>query len=119
MSAGKPRVITLSDGETQVPSVFAIDEAGNEIVGSAARDQAGENPLGTVIAAKRLSTSTASPSTTRDKVFTYEMVEGADDTVLLNVAEQRLHPRADLRRDPDAHQGRGRGQPLAHPSSRP
>ena len=54
MSAGKPRVITLSGGETQVPSVFAIDEAGNEIVGSAARDQASENPQGTVIAAKRL-----------------------------------------------------------------
>ena len=90
MSAGKPRVITLSDGATQVPSVFAIDEDGNEIVGSAARDQASDNPLGTVIAAKRLIGRNFHSKSINDtrQVFTYEMVEGADDTVLLNVAEQ-------------------------------
>ena len=90
MSAGKPRVITLSGGETQVPSVFAIDEAGNEIVGSAARDQASENPQGTVIAAKRLIGRNFHSKSINDtrQVFTYEMVEGADDSVLLNVAEQ-------------------------------
>ena len=54
MVSGKPRVITVNDGATQVPSVFAIDSDGNEIVGSAARNQAQSNPDGTVIAAKRL-----------------------------------------------------------------
>ena len=73
MSAGKPRVITLSDGATQVPSVFAIDEDGNEIVGSAARDQASDNPLGTVIAAKRLIGRNFHSKSINDtrQVFTY------------------------------------------------
>ena len=90
MVSGKPRVITVNDGATQVPSVFAIDSDGNEIVGSAARNQAQSNPDGTVIAAKRLIGRNFHSKSINDtrQVFTYEMVEGSNDEVLLNVANQ-------------------------------
>ena len=90
MESGKPRVITVSDGATQVPSVFAVDAEGQQIVGAAARDQAQDNPMGTVIAAKRLIGRNFHSKSINDtrQVFTYEMVEGANDEVLLNVAEQ-------------------------------
>ena len=90
MESGKPRVITVNDGATQVPSVFAIDAEGNEIVGSAARSQAHRNPDGTVIAAKRLIGRNFHSKSINDtrQVFTYEMVEGSNDEVLLNVANQ-------------------------------
>lgn len=90
MESGAPRVITTAEGATQVPSVFAIDEAGNEIVGSAAAAQAEHNPDGTVRAAKRLIGRNFHSKSINDtrQVFTYEMVEGAGDNILLNVAEQ-------------------------------
>jgi molecular chaperone DnaK len=90
MESGTPRVITTAEGATQVPSVFAIDEAGNEIVGSAAAAQAEHNPDGTVRAAKRLIGRNFHSKSINDtrQVFTYEMVEGAGDNILLNVAEQ-------------------------------
>ena len=90
MESGSPRVITTAEGATQVPSVFAIDEAGNEIVGSAAAAQAEHNPDGTVRAAKRLIGRNFHSKSINDtrQVFTYEMVEGAGDNILLNVAEQ-------------------------------
>jgi molecular chaperone DnaK len=90
MEANGPRVITTATGATQVPSVFAVDEKGNQIVGEAARAQAQHNPDGTVIAAKRLigrNFHSKSINETR-QVFTYEMVEGANEEVLLNVAKQ-------------------------------
>ncbi len=90
MEGGRPRIITTAEGATQVPSVFAIDAAGNEIVGSAAAEQAEHNPDGTVRAAKRLIGRNFHSKSINDtrQVFTYEMVEGAGENILLNVAEQ-------------------------------
>ena len=90
MESGRPRLITTEAGATQVPSVFAIDAEGKEIVGAAAADQAEENPDGTVRAAKRLIGRNFHSKSINDtrQVFTYEMVEGANDDILLNVAEQ-------------------------------
>ena len=90
MEASGPRVITTATGATQVPSIFAVDEEGNQLVGEVARAQAPSNPDGTVIAAKRLigrNFHSKSINETR-QVFTYEMVEGANDEVLLNVAQE-------------------------------
>ena len=90
MEASGPRVITTETGASQVPSIFAVDESGNQLVGEAARAQAPNNPDGTVLAAKRLigrNFHSKSINETR-QVFTYEMVEGANDEVLLHVAEE-------------------------------
>ncbi len=89
MESGTPRIITTAEGATQVPSVFAVDEQGNQIVGLAAAEQAQFNPDGTVRAAKRLIGRNFHSKSINDtrQVFTYEMVEGAGENILLNVAE--------------------------------
>jgi molecular chaperone DnaK len=90
MESGQPRVITTGDGSTAVPSVFAIDAEGQELVGEVARLQAQDNPTGTVQAAKRLigrNFHSKSINETR-QIFTYEMVEGHNEEVLVQVQEQ-------------------------------
>ncbi|MEC8192883.1 MAG: Hsp70 family protein [Myxococcota bacterium] len=89
MESGRPRIITTAEGSTQVPSVFAVDADGNQIVGLAAAQQAEHNPDGTVRAAKRLIGRNFHSKSINDtrQVFTYEMVEGTGDNILLNVAE--------------------------------
>jgi molecular chaperone DnaK len=90
MDGGKPRVLTYKGGETTIPSVFAIDEKGNRLVGSEAKQQAQLNPSNTVMASKRL-IGRNFHSKTIDKVkqvFTYEMLEGDNNEVLIKVKDQ-------------------------------
>ena len=90
MDAGTPRVITYKGGQTTIPSVFAIDEQGNRLVGHEAKQQAQLNPGNTVMAAKRL-IGRNFHSKTIDKVrqiFTYEMLEGDNAEVLIKVKDQ-------------------------------
>ena len=90
MEAGRPRVITYKGGESTIPSVFAIDEEGNRLVGQEAKRQAQLNPANTVMASKRL-IGRNFHSKTIDKVrqvFTYEMLEGDNNDVLIRVKDQ-------------------------------
>ena len=87
MEGSKPRVITYKGGESTIPSVFAIDEKGNRLVGQEAKRQAQLNPSNTVMASKRL-IGRNFHSKTIDKVrqvFTYEMLEGENNEVLIKV----------------------------------
>ena len=90
MAGGKPRVLTYTGGETTIPSVFAIDEKGNRLVGSEAKQQAQLNPTNTVMASKRLiGRNFHSKSIDKVKqVFTYEMLEGENNEVLIKVKDQ-------------------------------
>ena len=90
MDGGKPRVLTYKGGETTIPSVFAIDEKGNRLVGSEAKQQAQLNPTNTVMASKRLiGRNFHSKSIDKVKqVFTYEMLEGENNEVLIKVKDQ-------------------------------
>ncbi len=90
MEGSKPRVITYKGGESTIPSVFAIDEKGNRLVGQEAKRQAQLNPSNTVMASKRL-IGRNFHSKTIDKVrqvFTYEMLEGDNSEVLIRVKDQ-------------------------------
>ncbi|NOY24400.1 MAG: Hsp70 family protein [Oligoflexia bacterium] len=90
MDGSRPRVITQRGGNATIPSVFAIDEKGNRLVGQEAKRQAQLNPSNTVMAAKRL-IGRNFHSKTIDKVrqiFTYEMLEGDNSEVLIKVKDQ-------------------------------
>lgn len=90
MDAGRPRMITYKGGESTIPSVFAIDAEGNRLVGREAKQQAQTNPTNTVMASKRL-IGRNFHSKTIDKVrqvFTYEMLEGDNNEVLIKVKDQ-------------------------------
>ncbi len=87
---GKPRLITYKGGESTIPSVFAIDDDGNRLVGHEAKKQAQLNPQNTVAASKRL-IGRNFHSKTIDKVrqvFTYELVEGESSDILVKVKDQ-------------------------------
>lgn len=87
---GKPRVITYKGGQTTIPSVFAIDEKGQRLVGHDAKKQAQLNPSNTVQAAKRLIGRNFHSKTIEKvrQVFTYELVEGESSEVLVKVKDQ-------------------------------
>ncbi len=54
MSGGKPEVIANSQGNRTTPSVVAVDDKGEILVGSPAKNQAITNPENTVYSVKRL-----------------------------------------------------------------
>ena len=54
MERGEPVVIANSEGSRTTPSVVAMDESGEQLVGQIARRQAATNPGQTVFSAKRL-----------------------------------------------------------------
>ena len=89
MDSHRPRVITYKGGGSTIPSVFAIDDSGNRLVGQEAKRQAQLNPANTVMASKRL-IGRNFHSKTIDKVkqvFTYEMLEG-ENKVLIKIKDQ-------------------------------
>jgi molecular chaperone DnaK len=90
VESGKPRVITYKGGQTTIPSVFAIDEKGERLVGHDAKKQAQLNPQNTVAAAKRLIGRNFHSKTIEKvrQVFTYELVEGDSSEVLVKVRDQ-------------------------------
>jgi len=87
---GKPRVITYKGGTTTIPSMFAISEKGERLVGHDAKRQAQLNPQNTVAAAKRLIGRNFHSKTIEKirQVFTYELVEGESNEVLVKVKDQ-------------------------------
>ena len=90
MDGQRPRVITYKGGGSTIPSVFAIDERGNRLVGQEVKRQAQLNPANTVMASKRL-IGRNFHSKTIDKVkqvFTYEMLEGDNKEVLIKIKDQ-------------------------------
>ncbi|MCL4152359.1 UNVERIFIED_CONTAM: hypothetical protein GTU68_055670, partial [Idotea baltica] len=54
MEAGDPKVITNSEGARTTPSVVAVSDSGERLVGQIARRQAVQNPKNTIFAVKRL-----------------------------------------------------------------
>jgi molecular chaperone DnaK len=87
---GKPRVITYKGGSSTIPSVFAINEKGERLVGQDAKRQAQLNPQNTVSAAKRLIGRNFHSKTIEKirQVFTYELLEGESNEVLVKVRDQ-------------------------------
>jgi molecular chaperone DnaK len=87
---GTPQVITYRDGSRTIPSVFAIDKNGNRLVGQEAKSQAAANPDHTIAASKRLIGRSFGSSAMQkmQQVFTYELVEGDQNEVLIRVADQ-------------------------------
>ena len=85
---GKPRVITDTGGGFTIPSVVAMDEKGNRLVGQSAKRQSLINPVNTIYGAKRLIGRRYS-SRIMDNVrnyFTYDMAQGDNEDVLIKMS---------------------------------
>ncbi len=90
IDGGRPKMITYKGGNSTIPSMFAIDESGQELVGHEAKRQAQLNPQNTVTASKRL-IGRNFHSKVIDRVrqvFTYELLEGEQSEVLVKIKDQ-------------------------------
>ncbi len=86
------KLIPYRGGEYTIPSIFAIDDKGNELVGHEAKRQWQLNPKNTVYGSKRLMGRQYDQETV-DKIheyFAYEIDQSQTSDVQISVAAQRF-----------------------------
>src|SRR5438094_3267625 len=83
---GQVKLIPYKGGEFIIPSIFAIDDKGNELIGHEAKRQWQLNPRNTVYAAKRLVGRSFSSDVVAlmQKTVAYEMKPGERNDVVLD-----------------------------------
>src|ERR1700722_1155534 len=88
---GQVKLIPYKGGDFTIPSIFAIDDKGHELIGHEAKRQWQLNPKNTIYAAKRLVGRNFKSDIveTMRNVVAYEMEEGANNDVAVKVG--RLH----------------------------
>jgi len=88
---GKVRLIPYKSGDFLIPSIFAIDDKGNELVGHEAKRQWQLNPRNTVYASKRLIGRNYKSEVvdTMKSLVAYGLKEGQNE-VLIDVAQRSL-----------------------------
>src|SRR5919205_5155 len=90
--AGQVKLIPYKGGEFIIPSIFAIDDKGNELIGHEAKRQWQLNPRNTVYAAKRLVGRSFSSDVVAEmqKIVAYEMKPGERNDVVLDVGHKNF-----------------------------
>jgi molecular chaperone DnaK len=94
---GRPRLVRAPGGSHTLPSIFAIDDKGREVIGFEARRQWQLNPHNTVYGAKRLIGRQFDEGFIQSlrRYFTYELVEGVGGAVEV-VLQNRNFTLADI-----------------------
>jgi molecular chaperone DnaK len=87
---GNVKLIPYKGGEFIIPSIFAIDEKGNELIGHEAKRQWQLNPRNTVYASKRLVGRSFSSDVVdlMKKTVAYEVKPGDRNDVVLDVGKK-------------------------------
>ncbi|WP_373045017.1 Hsp70 family protein [Vulgatibacter sp.] len=90
-SDGKVKLIPYKGGDFTIPSIFAVDEKGHELIGHEAKRQWQLNPRNTVYASKRLIGRNYKSEVvdTMKSLVAYELKEGQNE-VLIDVAQRSL-----------------------------
>ncbi len=114
MEGGKATVILNQEGGRTTPSVVAISESGERIVGQVAKRQAITNPTNTVFGVKRLIGRKFKSSEVQNDIknLPYEMQEAANGDVRISLrgkqyspAEISSHILSDIRKSAEAYLG--------------
>jgi molecular chaperone DnaK len=89
---GQVKLIPYKGGDFIIPSIFAIDDKGNELIGHEAKRQWQLNPRNTVYAAKRLVGRSFSSDVVAEmqKIVAYEMKPGERNDVVLDVGHKNF-----------------------------
>jgi molecular chaperone DnaK len=90
---GSVKIIPYRGGETTIPSIFAIDDKGNELVGHEAKRQWLLNPKRTVYGAKRLIGRDYQSGFVKKmgEYFAYEMEPGGEGNVEIPIDNSRYN----------------------------
>lgn len=94
MEGGEAKVLTNAEGGRTTPSIVAISDSGERLIGQIAKRQAITNPENTVFAVKRLiGRKFQSPEVQRDiKVLPYKLEEANNGDVHIKVRDKQLSP---------------------------
>src|SRR5438552_6048480 len=89
---GQVKLIPYKGGEFIIPSIFAIDDKGNELIGHEAKRQWQLNPRNTVYAAKRLVGRSFSSDVVAlmKKTVAYELKPGERNDVVLDIGHKHF-----------------------------
>lgn len=94
MEGGKPNVIPSAQGGRLIPSVVAVDDKGETLVGVLAKNQAVTNPEGTIYSVKRLiGRSWDDPEVQKDiKLLPFEMRKASNGGVEVQMKDKWYTP---------------------------
>ena len=94
MEGSDPAVITNPEGGRTTPSILAVSESGERLVGQIAKRQAITNPENTVFAVKRLiGRKFADPIVQNDvKILPYKMEQASNGDVHVNIRGKQYSP---------------------------
>jgi molecular chaperone DnaK len=94
MEGGKPSVIPSAQGGRLIPSVVAVDDKGETLVGTLAKNQAVTNPEGTIYSVKRLiGRSWDDPEVQKDiKLLPFEMRKASNGGVEVKMKDKWYTP---------------------------
>ena len=94
MSGGKPNIIANAQGGRLTPSIVALDDKGETLVGSPAKNQAVTNPEGTIYSVKRLIGRTwDDPEVQKDReLLPFEMRKSKSDGVEVKMGDSWYTP---------------------------
>ncbi len=92
MEGSEAKVIPNAEGNRLTPSVVAITEKGETLVGEPARRQAVTNPRRTIYSAKRFMGRRHSEVASEEKMVPYEVVGGPNDYVKIKVDDKEYTP---------------------------
>ncbi len=90
---GNVKIIPYRGGETTIPSIFAIDDKGNELVGHEAKRQWLLNPQRTVYGAKRLIGREYQSGFVKkmSEYFAYDMTPGEQGNVVIPIGQSAFN----------------------------
>lgn len=91
---GEPKVITNAEGGRTTPSIVAITEGGERLVGQIAKRQAITNPENTVFGVKRLigRKFKSAPVQNDTKILPYKIEESENGDVKVNLRDKGYSP---------------------------
>lgn len=94
MEGGEAKVITNAEGGRTTPSIVAISNSGERLVGQIAKRQAITNPENTVYAVKRLiGRKYSSPEVQKDlKILPYKIQQADNGDIRINMQGKQLSP---------------------------
>jgi Fe-S protein assembly chaperone HscA len=92
MNLTRPEVILGEDGDKLLPSVVSLTEAGNIIVGNAARTELIDHPDRTIYSVKRLMGRGIEDVREELKLFPFRIAEGSESVIRVQLGERTFTP---------------------------
>jgi len=94
MEGSEPKIITNPEGGRTTPSIVAVSESGERLVGQIAKRQAITNPENTVFGVKRLiGRKYASPEVQSDiKILPYKLEQASNGDIRINLRDKKNSP---------------------------